>query len=111
MATVSDAHEGLAKPIGVHGREVPVGSRAGRRVHSRSEDLDDCDWDLFKATIADPIFIDFPDWSRMEARERGRQEWADFPRAVFSGFAQRRQISNEDIFGTSQERFKERSAA
>jgi mannose-6-phosphate isomerase-like protein (cupin superfamily) len=64
MAIISDAHEGLAKLVGVHGgagalgwkrlgtgnmmasaidsyeiAEMPVGSRAGRHVHSRTEEL------------------------------------------------------------------------
>ncbi len=64
MAIVSDAHEGLAKLVGVHGgagvmgwkrlgtgnmmasavdsyeiAELPPGSRAGRHVHSRTEEL------------------------------------------------------------------------
>lgn len=64
MAIVTDAHEGLAKLIGVHGgagvmgwkrlgtgnmmssavdsfeiAELPPGSRAGRHVHSRTEEL------------------------------------------------------------------------
>ena len=33
--------------------------------------LDTSDWELFKDTIADPIFIDFSEWSGMEAREWG----------------------------------------
>jgi len=48
--------------------------------------LDTNDWELFKETIADPIFIDFSEWSGMEPREWGRQEWADFARDVLSGF-------------------------
>jgi mannose-6-phosphate isomerase-like protein (cupin superfamily) len=64
VAIVSDAHEGLAKLVGVHGgagvmgwkrlgtgnmmasavdsyeiAELPPGSRAGRHVHSRTEEL------------------------------------------------------------------------
>ena len=64
MAIISDAHEGLAKLVGVHGgagalgwkrlgtgnmmssavdsyeiAEMPPGSRAGRHVHSRTEEL------------------------------------------------------------------------
>jgi mannose-6-phosphate isomerase-like protein (cupin superfamily) len=64
MAIITDAHEGLAKLVGVHGgagalgwkrlgtgnmmasaidsyeiAEMPVGSRAGRHVHSRTEEL------------------------------------------------------------------------
>lgn len=64
MAIISDAHEGLAKLVGVHGgagvlrwkrlgtgnmmasavdsfevAELPPGSRAGRHVHSRTEEL------------------------------------------------------------------------
>jgi mannose-6-phosphate isomerase-like protein (cupin superfamily) len=64
MAIISDAHEGLAKLVGVHGgagalgwkrlgtgnmmssavdsyeiAEMPPGSRAGRPVHSRTEEL------------------------------------------------------------------------
>jgi len=64
MAIISDAHEGLAKLVGVHGgdgalgwkrlgtgnmmssavdsyeiAEMPPGTRAGRHVHSRTEEL------------------------------------------------------------------------
>ncbi|MGV1048135.1 MAG: cupin domain-containing protein [Solirubrobacterales bacterium] len=64
MAIISDAHEGMAKLVGVHGgagalgwkrlgtgnmmasaidsyeiAEMPPGSRAGRHVHSRTEEL------------------------------------------------------------------------
>ena len=64
MAIISDAHEGLAKLVGVHGgagalrwkrlgtgnmmssavdsfeiAELPAGTRAGRHVHSRTEEL------------------------------------------------------------------------
>jgi hypothetical protein len=138
--------------------------------------LDQADWDLFRETIADPIYIDFSDWSGMEPRSWARDEWAGFARDVLSGFDARQHISpnhvitfqsedeatctsymfaqhllegapggdtlimrgsytnvlqrkpggweinsmtqhfawgegNEDIFETSQERFKERSAA
>ncbi len=59
--------------------------------------LDTCDWDLFKDTIADPIFIDFSDWSGMEARSWGREEWADFARDVLTGFDQRQHISPNHV--------------
>lgn len=48
--------------------------------------LDTNDWELFKHTIADPIYIDFSEWSGMEAREWSREEWAGFARDVLSGF-------------------------
>jgi hypothetical protein len=59
--------------------------------------LDNTDWDLFKQMIADPIYIDFSDWSGMEARSWGRQEWADFARDVLSGFDQRQHISPNHV--------------
>jgi hypothetical protein len=59
--------------------------------------LDNCDWDLFKDTIADPIYIDFSDWSGMEARSWGREEWAGFARDVLSGFDQRQHLSPNHV--------------
>ena len=59
--------------------------------------LDTADWDLFKEMIADPIFIDFSDWSGMEPREWGREEWAGFARDVLSGFDARQHISPNHV--------------
>jgi SnoaL-like domain len=59
--------------------------------------LDRADWDLFKATIADPIYIDFSDWSGMEPRSWGREEWAGFARDVLSGFDARQHISPNHV--------------
>jgi len=59
--------------------------------------LDRRDWDLFQGCIADPIFIDFSDWSGMEAREWGRAEWAGFARDVLSGFDQVQHISPNHV--------------
>jgi hypothetical protein len=59
--------------------------------------LDRADWDLFKDTIADPIYIDFSDWSGMEARSWGREEWAGFARDVLTGFDQRQHISPNHV--------------
>jgi SnoaL-like protein len=59
--------------------------------------LDNCDWGLFKDTIADPIYIDFSDWSGMEARAWRRDEWADFARDVLSGFDQRQHLSPNHV--------------
>jgi SnoaL-like domain len=59
--------------------------------------LDTNDWDLFKETIADPIFIDFSEWSGMEPREWPSDEWADFARDVLSGFDSIQHISPNHV--------------
>jgi hypothetical protein len=59
--------------------------------------LDNTDWDLFVDTIADPIYIDFSDWSGMEARSWGRQEWCDFARDVLTGFDSRQHLSPNHV--------------
>ena len=59
--------------------------------------LDRADWDLFRATIADPLHIDFSDWSGMEPRSWGREEWAGFARDVLSGFDARQHISPNHV--------------
>src|ERR1700712_3800939 len=59
--------------------------------------LDNCDWDLFKDTIADPIYIDFSDWSGMEARSWGREEWAGVARDVLSRCGQRHPLSPNHV--------------
>jgi hypothetical protein len=59
--------------------------------------LDSNDWDLFKETIADPIFIDFSEWSGMEPREWGREEWCGFARDVLSGFDAIQHISPNHV--------------
>lgn len=59
--------------------------------------LDTTNWDLFKEMIADPIFIDFSDWSGMEPRSWGREEWAGFARDVLTGFDARQHISPNHV--------------
>ena len=59
--------------------------------------LDTNDWELFKDTIADPIFIDFSDWSGMEPRQWSREEWAGFARDVLSGFDSIQHISPNHV--------------
>ena len=59
--------------------------------------LDRADWDLFRDTVADPIFVDFTSWAELEAREYGREEWVDFARAVLSGFDARQHISPNHV--------------
>jgi hypothetical protein len=59
--------------------------------------LDTNDWDLFRETIADPIFIDFSDWSGMEAREWPAEEWAGFARDVLSGFEALQHVSPNHV--------------
>jgi hypothetical protein len=59
--------------------------------------LDSNDWDLFKETIADPIFIDFSEWSGMEPREWPREEWCGFARDVLSGFDSLQHISPNHV--------------
>ena len=59
--------------------------------------LDQADWDLFRETIADPIYIDFSDWSGMEPRSWARDEWAGFARDVLSGFDARQHISPNHV--------------
>jgi len=59
--------------------------------------LDRADWQLFRACISDPIFIDFSQWSGMEAREWRRDEWADFARDVLTGFDGRHHMSPNHV--------------
>lgn len=59
--------------------------------------LDRADWQLFRDCISDPIFIDFSQWSGMEAREWGRDEWADFARDVLTGFEARQHLSPNHV--------------
>jgi hypothetical protein len=59
--------------------------------------LDRADWDLFRDCISDPIFIDFSQWSGMEAREWRRDEWADFAREVLTGFDARQHLSPNHV--------------
>jgi hypothetical protein len=78
-------------------RRIEDRQQIGECVIRYAMALDKCDMDLFKETIADPIFIDFSDWSGMEARSWGRQEWADFAESVLDGFDQRQHISPNHV--------------
>jgi ketosteroid isomerase-like protein len=59
--------------------------------------LDKADWDLFKDTVADPIFVDFTSWAGLEARDYSREEWAGFARDVLSGFDARQHLSPNHV--------------
>jgi len=59
--------------------------------------LDKADWELFKETVADPIFVDFTSWADLEARDYSRDEWAGFARDVLSGFDARQHISPNHV--------------
>jgi len=59
--------------------------------------LDRADWQLFRDCISDPIFIDFSQWSGMEARTWRRDEWADFAREVLTGFEARQHLSPNHV--------------
>jgi hypothetical protein len=78
-------------------RRIEDRQQIGECVIRYAMALDTCNWDLFKDTIADPIYIDFSDWSGMEARSWGRQEWADFAASVLEGFDQRQHISPNHV--------------
>ena len=65
--------------------------------------LDKADWDLFKDTVADPIFVDFTSWADLEARDYSRDEWAGFARDVLSGFDSRQHISPNHVITFSSE--------
>ena len=59
--------------------------------------LDKADWELFKETVSDPIFVDFTSWADLEARAYSREEWAGFARDVLSGFDARQHISPNHV--------------
>ena len=59
--------------------------------------LDKADWDLFRDTVADPIFVDFTSWAELEARDYSREEWVGFATEVLSGFDARQHISPNHV--------------
>lgn len=78
-------------------RELEDRVRISECVIRYAMSLDRRDWELFQQCIADPIFIDFSDWSGMEAREWSREAWAGFARDVLSGFDQVQHISPNHV--------------
>ena len=59
--------------------------------------LDRADWDLFRDTVADPIFVDFTSWADLEARDYSREEWVGFATEVLSGFDARQHLSPNHV--------------
>jgi SnoaL-like domain len=56
--------------------------------------LDRADWELYGATLADELFVDFRESTGMEPRTWTRREWCDFAEEVLAGFVARQHISS-----------------
>ena len=56
--------------------------------------LDRADWELYGATLADELFVDFTESTGMEPRIWTREEWCGFAAEVLNGFDARQHISS-----------------
>jgi SnoaL-like domain len=56
--------------------------------------LDRADWELYGATLADELFVDFRESTGMEPRTWTRGEWCGFAEEVLAGFVARQHISS-----------------
>jgi len=56
--------------------------------------LDSADWELYGATLADELFVDFRESTGMEPRVWTRAEWCAFAAEVLDGFEVRQHISS-----------------